>query len=539
MTMPCDSEMTESLEDLAETPCSFDDLVRRRADAAIGGKALGGMAPAECEESFGWNHYASLAGKAAAYLEARGIGPGDRVAIWGQTSFAWAVWLAAAAWRGACLVAIHPNFGADQLSAALRQSSARWLIADETARGLQLTKTANQAATAADLDGVTIQSGGDGRLDIDSLLKFEADRPTPEGSAGDPLCIQFTSGSTGLPKAVMLSHQALIANAALTAKAVGIKAGDRIAAPLPLFHSAGVSTGLVLSVVADAWWVGFHRFEARVVLRSLSAESCTVIQGVPTMYAALLEEMDQTGFSVPSLRLGIIGGSFLPPKLCKRVADRMGLEHLGMVYGQTECGPTVSVTRGTEKGELAFSSAGPPLDGVSVRIADSDTGQEMADGKTGEIQVSGPTMMSGYFGDPAATSAAYTVDGWLRTGDLGRLADGCLQVTARLKELIIRGGENISPYEVEEGLRAAASVADICAVPAPSAHWGEEICAVLVALPGQSIDVAVVQAHAQANLPRHMRPDRYAVVDAMPLLANGKIDRLAVKALMGRGEDDG
>jgi acyl-CoA synthetase (AMP-forming)/AMP-acid ligase II len=250
----------------------------------------------------------------------------------------------------------------------------------------------------------------------------------------------------------------------------------------------------------------------------------------------LLDEMDRRSIALPALRTGLIGGAFLPPDLCRDATARLGLDHLAMVYGQTESGPTLSVTRPGDLRNSEFDTAGPPLPGVEIRIADPDTGAVLPPGATGEIQARGPTMMSGYFGDPEATAAAFTGDGWLRTGDLGRLADGRIQVVGRLKELIIRGGENLSPWEIEEAMRRAPGVADICALPAPSDHWGEEICAVVAA--DGTVDEAALRDHAVAALPRHMRPDQYRIVEALPLLANGKVDRVALMAAMTQEAGD-
>ena len=515
---------------------SFDALVRKRAESAAAGRAKGGLAPVEIGENIPWDSYAKLVGMAAAYLQDRGIGKGDRVAVWGQTSLAWAVWLGAAAWRGAAVVAIHVNFGANELAGALQKSGACWLIADQTARGRDLESLAHESAGAAGLRGVTVQPGGDGRLDLDAVLAPGATAPAPQGAPDLPLCLQFTSGSTGRPKAVVLSGRALMQNAAMTADAAGLRAGDRFAVPLPLFHSAGLSTGLVLSAVVDLWWVAFHRFEAGKVLETLSGDACTAFVGVPTMYRALRDEMDRRAVDLPALRTGLIGGAFLPPDLCRESAARLSLDHLAMVYGQTESGPTVSVTRPGDPQNRRYDTAGPPLPGVDVRIADPDTGAVLPPGATGEIQAQGPTMMSGYFGDPEATAAAFTGDGWLRTGDLGRLVDGKIQVAGRLKELIIRGGENLSPWEIEEAMRHAPGVADVCAIPAPSEHWGEEICAVVASNAG--IDESVLRDHAAAALPRHMRPDQYRIVEALPLLANGKVDRVALMADMTQETGD-
>jgi fatty-acyl-CoA synthase len=479
-----------------------------------------------------------LAGAAASWLAERGIGPGDRIAMWGQNSVAWIVWLCAAAWRGAALVALHPMLEPADLGAALARAKPRWLIVDATARGRALGEMAQAVVAtipAQEPMGVTIMPGGDGRLDFGSVVDTRAAPPPPCGSLDAPLNLQFTSGSTGKPKAVVLSHRALIVNAILTARAAGIVPGDRIASPLPLVHAAGLSSGFVLALATGALWCTMHRFQPVPLLELIEEHRCTVLQGVPTMFKALLDLPRLDRADVAALRLGFIGGAACPPDLCRAIMERLALRHLAIVYGQTEFGPTISLTDGREPPDLALNSVGHALRGTDVAIVDPRTGAPVADGGEGEIRVRGPTLMSGYFEDAAATAAAVSEDGWLRTGDLGRIARGCLQVTGRIKELIIRGGENISPYAVEDALRGAPGVVDAVAVPAPSAHWGEEICAVLLAGP-DGVDPSAIRRFAEAALPRFMRPDRYVVRREFPILPSGKIDRAAIRRAVAAGE---
>lgn len=516
---------------LAVSPLTFDELLVRRAEASPD-------APAIVSAEMGvltLGQYADLAGRAARFLADRDIGPGDRIAVWGQNSLAWTVWLAAAAWRGAAVVALHPSLGRDELAAALAQSRPVWLVCDEIARGRALGAIAREVA-APSLRGITVLAGADGNLDIRSIVG-KASAPAMLGKADQPLNLQFTSGSTGRPKLVVLSHQALLTNAALTAAVSGIGAEDRLASPLPLIHAAGLSSGLILGIASGALWCISHRFRPDVVLDQVERHRCTVLQGVPTMFKAVMDLVAQRPeCDISSLRLGFIGGAPCPADFARKAIDALGLERMAITYGQTEFGPTVAVTDGSEPGALKLTSVGRPLPGTELRIEAFPAGGAAAEGQEGEILVRGPTLMSGYFEDPENTAKTVTEEGWLKTGDLGRVVQGCVQVTGRIKELIIRGGENVSPNEVEQVLRNEAGVAEICVVPLPSEHWGEEICAVMTFMPGAEPDEEALRAACEQRLARFKRPDKYIFRDQLPLLDSGKVNRKAVRDAVASGQ---
>jgi len=517
----------------------LDVLLRRRAEAEPGRPLV---ATAETSSVVTAREFLGQVGAAAAALAERGIGPGDRIALWGQNSLAWSLWFCAAAWRGACVVALHPALGPVDLSACLRQARVDWLIAEEVARGRNLGAMAQALFDAQRGDenrcprGLTVVPGGDGVLDLSVVLDRGAPVPEPVGSLDTPLNIQFTSGSTGGPKAVVLSQRALLTNALLTARAAGIDGGDRVVSPLPLYHAAGLSSGLLLSLATGALWCTSHRFEPATSMALIEARDATVFQGVPTMFQALIELAGRRDCALPSLRLGFMGGAPCPTGLCAEAISVLGLSRMAIVYGQTEFGPTIAMTRGDEPASLALTSVGPPLPGVELRVVDPETDDVLPPGTTGEIWVRGATVMEGYFGDPESTAAAITPDGWLRTGDLGLVEGGCLRIRGRLKELIIRGGENILPIEIEEALRELPGVAEAVVVPSPSAYWGEEICAVIEASGEPAVDIDGLSRHCAERLPRFMRPDRCILRDSLPLLPSGKIDRAAVRRAVERDE---
>jgi len=517
----------------------LDALLRRRAEAEPDRPLV---ATAEMSSTVNAREYLDLVGAAAAALAERGVGPGDRIALWGQNSLAWSLWFCAAAWRGASIVALHPALDPDDVSASLRQARVDWLIADEVSRGRKLGAMAHALFDALSGDengclrGLTVVPGGDGMLDHSAVFDCSAAVPDPAGSLDTPLNIQFTSGSTGSPKAVVLSHRALLTNALLTARAAAIDSGDRVVSPLPLYHAAGLSSGLLLSLVTGALWCTSHRFEPATSMALIETCNATVFQGVPTMFRALIDLAGRQDCVHPSLRLGFIGGAPCPSDLCAEAISVLGLSRMAIVYGQTEFGPTIAMTRGDEPASLALTSVGRPLPGVELQIVAPETDDVLPPGSTGEIWVRGATVMEGYYGDPEATAAAITPDGWLRTGDLGLVTQGCVRIRGRLKELIIRGGENISPIEIEEALRGLPGVAEVVVVPAPSAYWGEEICAVIEASGDQAVNIDALSQYCAERLPRLKQPDRYIFRDGLPLLPSGKIDRAAVRRAVARDE---
>ena len=348
------------------------------------------------------------------------------------------------------------------------------------------------------------------------------------------LNIQFTSGSTGPAKMVTLSARNLVRNAQWTAQAAGLHAGDVLASPLPLAHAAGLSSGAVLALVTGALWVSTRRFRSETVLDLIERHRCTVLQAVPTMATMIADRVqaEPQRWDISSLRVGFLGGAPCPPALRERTVRVLGLDRAAVIYGQTEAGPTISVDPGdgscTPVG-LTVGRIVPDLDAVVVQPG---TRHPVPSGEAGELLVRGESVTSGYLDDPAATSAALTADGWLRTGDLGALsAERVFTLTGRVKELIIRGGENVSPAEVEAVLCEHDAVGQACVLGVPSARWGEEVGALLIAAPGARLDIDDVLAAVAGRLARHKLPTRVRAVAELPLLPSGKVDRRAALTL--------
>ncbi|WP_406070635.1 class I adenylate-forming enzyme family protein [Micromonospora sp. NBC_01638] len=481
--------------------------------------------------------FAELAGRGAAVLAAQGVGPGDRIAVWAENSLAWLTLFAAAAWRGAALVTLHPGLTGAELAEAVARSRPRRLFVAERIR--DRAAPAEAAAALAGLpqapDGIHTLTDDGGRAALAGLPGWADAAPEPIGDADAVLNIQFTSGSTGPAKMVALSARNLVRNAQWTARSAGLRAADTIASPLPLSHAAGLSSGAVLALATGTLWVSMRRFRSESVLDAIDRHRCTVLQAVPTMATMLADrvESEPGRWDLSSLRVGFLGGAPCAPALRERTVRVLGLDRAAVVYGQTEAGPTISVDPGDGSCTPVGLTVGRIVPGLDAAVVEPGTHRTLPAGEAGELLVRGESVTSGYVDDPAATSAALTSDGWLRTGDLGVLtAGGVFTLTGRVKELIIRGGENVSPAEVEAMLLDDAAVGEACVLGVPSDRWGEEVGALLVAAPGARLDTDVVVAAVAGRLARHKLPTRVRTVAGLPLLPSGKVDRRAALALL-------
>ncbi|GGM52758.1 AMP-binding protein [Micromonospora sonchi] len=478
--------------------------------------------------------FADLAGRAAAVLAALGVGRGDRIAVWAENGLGWLLLLAAAAWRGAALVTLHPGLTTPELTAALARSGPRRLFVAERVRDRDGRGTAAEAVA-----GLPVEARPDGWHtfgdDLAGLPGWADPAPAPAGRPDAVLNIQFTSGSTGPAKMVSLSGRNLITNAEWTAAAAGLGADDRIASPLPLAHAAGLGSGAVLALVTGALWVSARRFRSEAVLAQIARHRCTVLQAVPTMAAMLADrvEAEPERFDLSSLRVGFLGGAPCAPALLARTRKVLGLDRIAVIYGQTEAGPTISVDPGDGGCGRPGTTVGRILPALSAAVVAPGTRTELPAGEPGELLVRGDSVTAGYIDDPEATKAAITPDGWLRTGDLGALdAEGIFTLTGRVKELIIRGGENVSPAEVEAALLDDPAVAQVCVLGVPSPRWGEEVGALVVAAVGTEPDPDRLARLAAARLARHKVPTLIRTVPALPLLPSGKVDRRAALGLL-------
>jgi fatty-acyl-CoA synthase len=348
-------------------------------------------------------------------------------------------------------------------------------------------------------------------------------------SAQDVAQIQYTSGTTGRPKGAELTHLGIVNNARQSAALWRVGPDDRWCNPLPLFHTAGCAMLALGAVAAGATHLPLIRFDPERVLATIETERATIVETVPTILTALLDRQQVVGADLSSLRLVGTSGAPTPRDLGTRCADEWQVP-LRVLYGSTEVSPTASGTALDEPGDLGWTTVGRPLPGTEVRVVDPRTGQTLALDQPGELQVRGYQVMAGYHDRPDATAGAITADGWYRTGDLARLdADGYLHIVGRLRDVIIRGGENLYPAEIEEVLRTNPAVADAAVIGVPDPFFGEEACAVVVARDGAAIDGDDLRQWARERMTHQKVPRYVSVVAALPQTASGKVQKFLLR----------
>ncbi|MEV0096766.1 long-chain fatty acid--CoA ligase [Streptomyces sp. NPDC050738] len=442
----------------------------------------------------------------AAELQDRGIGPGDRVAVLlpNTADFPRAYYAVAAV--GATVVPVHALLVADEIAYVLRHSSCRALVS-----GGPLYPVAESAAAAVGIEVIGVSTG-----------REPLARPAPRG-ADDTAVILYTSGTTGRPKGALLTHLNLVMNSAVCAQdLLGLTPDDVVLGCLPLFHSFGQSCAMNSALRAGATLVLAPRFTGPGVLELLIAEGVTVFMGVPTMYHALVEAAVHDPRRPAALRIAVSGGAALPGALLERFEttfDTVILEG----YGLTETSPAATFNH---RDRRRPGTVGHPVWGVEAGIADADTDRRIVlveDGEVGEVVLRGHNIFAGYLDDPEATAAAL-VDGWFRTGDLGtRDADGFLTIVDRKKDLIIRGGFNVYPREVEEVLARHPAIAQVSVIGLPDEARGEEICAAVVLRPGVAPTPEEIVAWSRERLGRHKYPRVVRMLTELPLGPSGKI----------------
>jgi fatty-acyl-CoA synthase len=360
--------------------------------------------------------------------------------------------------------------------------------------------------------------------------------------AADPINIQYTSGTTGRPKGAMLSHRNLLINAYYAGIRQRLDHTDRMCIPVPLYHCFGCVLGTLCALVHGAAMVfPAESFHAGETLKAIEAERCTVLYGVPTMFIAQFEHEDYPKRNLKSLRTGIMAGSPCPIELMKRVTQEMGARELTIGYGQTESSPLITQTCTDDPLELRVGTIGRPLPGVEVKIVDQATGAELGDGQAGELCTRGHLVMLGYFNQPDKTAEAIDKDGWLHTGDLAkREPNGYYHITGRLKDLIIRGGENIYPREIEERLHQHPAVADVQVVGVPDRKYGEEVLAWIKLRAGCTMTEQDVRDFCRATLAHFKVPHYIKFVEAFPTTVTGKIQKFKIReqAIVELGLED-
>jgi len=513
------------------------DALRRAAEQTPDRTALVEVAPEGAPSTTGaastqrrWTYRELLgdATKCAHWLLQRHR-PGDRICIWAPNVPEWVVLQYGAALAGLVLVTANPALRAGELAYVIEQSQSSSLFYTESFRGTDMSAIARE---------VSKQTGALHSLTgwLAKVRETSEGAPLPDVGPDEPAQIQYTSGTTGKPKGALLSHKSLVTNASLVAGRAGTNKST-VLSPMPLFHTAGAVLSCLGSIVTSSTYVLPLLFDPELMMKTIMTERCDVFFGVPTMQIALLGHPKRAEYDLSSLRVSISGGASVPRELLKRIEAGFGCDMLA-VYGQTEASPIICQTSPSDSIDDKALTAGRPLPQVEVRIADPVSGETVAVGVEGEIQARGYQTMLGYYNMEAATCSTLTEDKWLRTGDLGTMDErGYLKVTGRLKDMIIRGGENIYPAELEARLLEHPRVANVSVFGAPDAHWGEVVCAAIQFREEQDRPTGEeLKAHCRQALAPGKVPTRWFSCDAFPMTGSGKIQKFRLQEFLKDGQ---
>lgn len=455
--------------------------------------------------------------------------PGERLCLWAPNVPEWVFVQYGAAMAGLVLVTANPALRASELRYVLRQSKSAGLIHAGEYRG------SDMGAIAREVEGEIRH-----RFCLEhwqtTVRSQRRKGSLPEVKPDAPAQIQYTSGTTGEPKGAMLRHRSLVTNAYYVASRAGLDQGVFVS-PMPLFHTAGSGMSVLGSVTTRSTYVLPLVFDPEMVLAAMDREKGTLTLGVPTMLIALHEQASRSRHDLSSLRTAICGGAPVPADLLRRVEESLGCD-LTPVFGQTELSPIVTQCAPDDTLEDKANSAGRPLWQVEVKIGDPLTGNSVPVGAEGEIMARGYQGMIGYFDMPQANEHTIDAEGWVRTGDLGTMDErGYVRVTGRLKDMIIRGGENVYPPEIERELFACHGVADVAVFGIPDAYWGEVIAAAIRAEdPASPPTVAQLHAHCRAALAPHKTPAQWFICEDFPLTGSGKIQKFKLRERWQAGE---
>ena len=452
--------------------------------------------------------------------------PGERITVWAPNIPEWIILQYGAALAGLVMVTANPALRAGELRYVLEQSRSAGLFHTAAFRGSDMTAIAREAA-----EGLPELRETFCFADWQATVRaHEGDGPLPEVRPGDAAQIQYTSGTTGFPKGALLHHRGLVTNARFMMDRTQLPCRGTMVSAMPLFHTAGCAMGVLGCAHRRACYVLCQLFDPGLVLTAAEDHQANLLAGVPTMLIAMLAHPGFGRFDLSRLSHVLSGGSPVPPELVRRVEDRFGVRFTA-VYGQTELSPVVTQTSPDDSPEDKTATAGRPLPHVEVAVRDPLTGETVPIGQPGEICARGYQAMLGYFDMPERTAETIDGDGWLHTGDLGIFdSRGYLTVTGRLKDMIIRGGENIYASEIEQVLFTHPAVRDVVVLGLPDPTWGEIVAAVVVpAEPGRPPTATELHNHCRAHLAPHKTPIRWFQATDFPLTASGKIQKFRLR----------
>ena len=457
--------------------------------------------------------------------------PGERIAIWSPNSPEWVMLEFAAAMAGLTLVTVNPAYQRKELAYVLQQSRSVGLFLVRECRGNPLAQIAREVCAALPEIREIVDLENPAAL----LATPRAPRARPYVAANDPVQVQYTSGTTGFPKGAVLSHRNLTNNARFGLLRMGARAGDVYLNMMPLFHTAGCSIGVLGCVQLRCLLVVARLFEPASMLAVIERERVNLFIAVPTMLIAMLEAYARQPRNVGSLRAVLAGGAIVPPEVVARIEQTFGCGFT-IIYGQTETSPGLTQTRPDDPPRERSHTIGQAYPHTELSVRDLGNAVVPLD-TVGEICARAYSVMLGYNDNPEATARAIDKDGWLHTGDLGTMdANGFVRITGRLKDMIIRGGENIYPAEIENVLTTHAAVAEVAVVGVPDPRWGEIAIAFLRARTGATLAAADLIRHVRNELAAPKTPAHWVVLDAFPLTGSGKVQKFVLRERWIAGE---
>jgi fatty-acyl-CoA synthase len=493
------------------------------------------------EIRWSWRELARRVDAMAAGLLTLGLVPGDRIGIWSPNCAEWALTQFAAAKIGLILTTINPAYRTSELAFTVNKVGMKAVVAAQKFKSSHYVAML-EAVQVPKLEH-KIKIGGpprEGWLEFDDISargsSANVDRVREIGAGLQPraaINIQFTSGTTGLPKGATLSHRNILNNGWFVGRAQRLQAGDRICVPVPLYHCFGMVMGNLAGVTCGATIVyPSAGFDAETTLRAIEQERCTALYGVPTMFIAELGHPDFDKFDLTSLRTGIMAGSPCPIEVMKQVVHKMHMTDVTIAYGMTETSPVSFQSAGDDPLERRVSTIGRVQPHLEVKVIDEE-GRTAPRGVPGELCTRGYSVMLGYWDDPERTAEAIDAEGWMHTGDLGIIdEEGYGNIVGRIKDMVIRGGENVYPREIEEFLYAHPKVADVQVVGVPDQRMGEEICAWIRLAAGETCTEDEIRAFCQGRIAHYKIPRYVRFVDEFPLTVSGKVQKFLIREQM-------
>ena len=469
-------------------------------------------------------------------LIASGIEPRDRVGIWSPNRFEWVVTQFATARIGAILVNINPAYKSSELQYVLQQSGVRLLLLAKEFRGTDYVALVDEVrAECPDLDEAVVLDSEWTNLCARSTLTTEAQLAARESALqfDEPINIQYTSGTTGFPKGATLSHHNLVNNGFFIGETLGYAEHDRVCIPVPFYHCFGMVLGNLACTTHGACMViPGEAFDPLATLETTAAERCSALYGVPTMFIAELNHPQFAEFDLTSLRTGIMAGSPCPVEVMKKVQSVMHMPEVTICYGMTETSPVSTQSLLDDPLEKRVSTVGRVHPHVEIKIIDPETGRIVSHGTPGELCTRGYSVMLGYWNNDAATREAIDIAGWMHTGDLATMdAEGYVNIVGRIKDMIIRGGENVYPREVEEYLLTHPDIVDAQVIGVPSEKYGEEVMAWVRVRPNAELTGEALKVFCTGRIAKYKIPAFWRFVDAFPMTVTGKVQKYRMREM--------